>query len=212
MKNGLSHVWSEKDRFVFIVYTSHRHTPFFSILIGTGRQAAHFLTVQGIEIGRKVADVCTDDVSFFSYCLKGSRIFLFSEACQASGNATWMTNTDYSVRAFIHLQIYGIFYEWRDFHRKNLHFSFFKVIRRAFSRFGKREAGSKEREHWGITAQRKREQDCRRRRKQDCWRRKEQHCWRRRKQGCARSVVDRCRRRRNYRTKRKTPMPKTWRL
>ena len=71
MKNGLSHVWSEKDRFVFIVYTSHRHTPFFSILIGTDRQAAHFLTVQGIEIGREVADVCTDDVSFFLCCLKG---------------------------------------------------------------------------------------------------------------------------------------------
>lgn len=129
-----------------------------------------------------------------------SRIFQFSEASQASGNATWMTNTDYSVRAFIHLQIYGIFYKWRDFHWKNLHFSFFKMIRRAFSRFEKREADSKEREHWGITAQRRREQDC--------WRRKEQHCWRRRKQGCARSVVDRCRRRENYPTKRKTPMPK----
>lgn len=113
-----------------------------------------------------------------------SRIFLFSEACQAPDNATWMTNTDYSVRAFIHLQIYGIFYKWRDFHQKNLHFSFFKMIRRAFSRFEKREAGSKEREHWGITAQRKREQDC------------------------ARSVVDRRRRRENYPTKRKTPMPK----
>lgn len=125
-----------------------------------------------------------------------SRIFQFSEACQASGNATWMTNTDYSVRAFIHLQIYGIFYKWRDFHRKNLHFSFFKMIHKAFSRFEKREAGSKEREHWGITAQRRREQDC--------WRRKEQHCWRRRKQGCARSVVDR-RRRENYPTKEKPP-------
>ena len=126
-----------------------------------------------------------------------SRIFQFSEACQASGNATWMTNTDYSVRAFIHLQIYGIFYKWRDFHRKNLHFSFFKMICRAFSRFEKREAGSKEREHWGITAQRRREQDC--------WRRKEQHCWRRRKQGCARSVVDRRRRRENYPAKEKPP-------
>lgn len=110
-----------------------------------------------------------------------SRIFQFSEACQASGNATWMTNTDYSVRAFIHLQIYGIFYKWRDFHRKNLHFSFFKMIRKAFSRFEKREAGSKEREHWGITAQRKR------------------------KQGCARSVVDRRRRRENYPAKEKPP-------
>lgn len=98
----------------------------------------------------------------FSYVVwRVSRIFQFSEACQASGNATWMTNTDYSVRAFIHLQIYGIFYKWRDFHRKNLHFSFFKMIRKAFSRFEKREAGSKEREHWGITA--------RRRRKHDCW-------------------------------------------
>lgn len=121
-----------------------------------------------------------------------SRIFQFSEACQASGNATWMTNTDYSVRAFIHLQIYGIFYKWRDFHRKNLHFSFFKMIRKAFSRFEKREAGSKERELWGINAQQRREQDC----------------WRRRKQGCARSVADRRRWRRNYPTKRKTPMPK----
>ena len=99
-----------------------------------------------------------------------SRIFQFSEACQASGNATWMTNTDYSVRAFIHLQIYGIFYKWRDFHRKNLHFSFFKMICKAFSRFKKHEAGSKEREHWGITGQPRRDQDC--------WRRKEQHCWR----------------------------------
>lgn len=34
----------------------------------------------------------------------------------------------------------------------------------------------------------------------------------RREQDCARSVVDSRRRRENYPTKRKTPMPKTWRL
>lgn len=67
--------WSEKDRFVFLVCTSHRHTPFFSRLTSTGRQAAHFSTVQGIEIGREVADVCTDDVSFFFCCLKGVQNF-----------------------------------------------------------------------------------------------------------------------------------------
>lgn len=91
---------------------------------------------------------------------RASGIFQFPKACQASGNATWMTDKDYSVRTFIHLQIYRIFYKWRDFHRKNLHFSFFKMIHRAFSRFGKREAGSKEREHWGITARWRREQGC----------------------------------------------------
>lgn len=140
-----------------------------------------------------------------------SRNFQFSEACQASGNATWMTNTDYSVRAFIHLQIYGIFYKWRDFHRKNLHFSFFKMIHRAFLRFEKREAGSKEREYWGITAQRRREQGCPT--KKEAWllTKREQHCWRRRKQDCARSVVDRRRQRGDYPTKRKAPMLKTWR-
>ena len=135
MKNGLSHVWSEKDRFVFLVCTSHRHTSFFSRLTGTGRQAAHFSTVQGIEIGREVADVCTDDVSFFSCCLKVALIIQFTEAYQASGSATWMTDIDYSVRTFIHLQIYVIFYKWRNFHGKNLHFSFFKMIHRAFSPF-----------------------------------------------------------------------------
>ena len=173
--------WSEKDRFVFLVCTSHRHTSFFSRLTSTGRQAAHFSTVQGIEIGREVADVCTDDVSFFFCSLKAVPKFLFTEAYHASSSTTWMTDIDYSVRTFIHLQIYVIFYKWRNFHGIFLHFSFFKMNHRAFSPFRKHsKARYLEREHRDIIA------------------------WRGQEQGSAQDAVD-CRRRENYPTKRKPP-------